>query len=64
MRARLYGMAISHPANAARLMLEHKGIEHQLVKVPPGAQAVRIRLAGFRGGTVPALVRGTRRALG
>jgi glutathione S-transferase len=64
MGARLYGMAISHPANAARLMLEHKGIEHEIVLLQPGAQAVRIRLAGFRGGTVPALRIDGRRALG
>jgi glutathione S-transferase len=64
MRARLYGMQISHPANAARLMLDHKGIEHEVVNVPPGAQAVRVRLAGFRGGTVPALRLDGRRALG
>jgi glutathione S-transferase len=63
-RARLYGMAISHPANAARLMLEHKGIEHEIVDVPPGAQAVRVRVAGFRGGTVPALALDGRRVAG
>jgi len=64
-RARLYGMSISHPANAARLMLEHKGIPFELVKVTPGAQAVQIRVAGFRGGTVPALrLDDGRRALG
>jgi glutathione S-transferase len=67
MRARLHGMAISHPANAARLMLEHKGIPYDLVDVLPGTQAWRLRLARFRGGTVPALqldghrVQGTRR---
>ena len=64
MRARLYGMTISHPANAARLMLEHKGIPYDLVSISPGAQAVRIRLAGFRGGTVPALRLDGRRVLG
>ena len=64
MRARLYGMRISHPANAARLMLEHKGIEYDLVSISPGSQAVRVRLAGFRGGTVPALRLDGRRALG
>ena len=51
----LYGMRISHPANAVRLMLEHKGIEHRTVLVQPGAQAVQLRLAGFRNGTVPAM---------
>ena len=64
MTARLYGMSISHPANAARLMLEHKGIPYELVRVSPGAQAMRVRLARFRGGTVPALVIDGRRALG
>ncbi|HYH58441.1 MAG TPA: glutathione S-transferase N-terminal domain-containing protein [Thermoleophilaceae bacterium] len=62
--ARLYGMSISHPANAARLMLEYKGIPYELVRVSPGAQAVRVRLARFRGGTVPALAIDGRRALG
>ena len=64
MRARLYGMEISHPANAARLMLEHKGIEHDIVSVPPGMQAIRPRLAGFRGGTVPALALDRRKITG
>lgn len=63
-RVRLYTIAISHPANAARLMLEHKGIEHETVDVFPGMQAVQVRLAGFRGGTVPALRIDRRRVLG
>jgi glutathione S-transferase len=57
-------MSISHPSRAARLMLEHKGIDYDLVKVPAGMQAVQIRLAGFKGGTVPALRIDGRRALG
>jgi glutathione S-transferase len=61
---RLYGMAISHPSRAARLMLEHKRIEYDLVTVPAGMQAVQVRLAGFKGGTVPALRIDGRRALG
>jgi glutathione S-transferase len=62
--ARLYSMAISHPSRAARLMLEHKGIEYDLVNVLAGMQAAQVRLAGFKGGTVPALRIGGRRALG
>ncbi len=62
--ARLYGMSLSHPSRAARLMLEHKGIEYDLVNVPVGMQALQVRLAGFRGGTVPALRIGGRRAVG
>jgi glutathione S-transferase len=61
---RLYGMAISHPSRAARLMLEHKGVDYDLVTVPVGLQAVQVRLAGFKGGTVPALRIDGRRALG
>jgi glutathione S-transferase len=52
---KLYSIAVSHPARAARLMLHHKGIDHELVGVPPGAQRLMLRLHGFRGGTVPAL---------
>lgn len=36
-------------------MLELKGIDYQLVHVLPGNQRVHMRLAGFRGGTVPAI---------
>lgn len=36
-------------------MLELKGVDHSLVDVLPGNQRVHLRLAGFRGGTVPAL---------
>ena len=36
-------------------MLELKGIDHDIFYVLPGTQRVHLRLAGFRGGTVPAL---------
>ena len=55
MSAKLYGLAVSHPSHAARAMLEHKGIEYDLVNLPTGTQPVALRLAGFRGRTVPAL---------
>ncbi|HEX8742313.1 MAG TPA: glutathione S-transferase [Thermoleophilaceae bacterium] len=64
MAAKLYAMSISHPSRAARLMLEHKGIEYDAVNVSPGMQAVQVRIAGFRGGTVPALSLGGRRIAG
>lgn len=64
MDARLYGVSISHPAAAARLMLHHKGIEHEWITMQPGTQAVRMRLAGFRGGTVPGLKMNGRRVVG
>jgi glutathione S-transferase len=51
----LYWMAISHPSRAARKMLDLKGIDYDVVEVQPLNQRVHLRLAGFRGGTVPAL---------
>jgi glutathione S-transferase len=63
-RATLFAIAPSHPSHAARLMLERKGIEHRVVNVPPGTHAVAMRLAGFRGGTVPAIRLDRRRVQG
>src|SRR5919199_4233543 len=57
-------MAISHPAQAARAMLERKGIEYELKNVPIGTQPIAVRLAGFRGRTVPALKIDGRRGQG
>lgn len=54
-RVTLYWMAVSHPSQVARKMLELKNIEFQTVDVLPLAQRIHLRLAGFRGGTVPAL---------
>lgn len=51
----LYRMAISHPSAAVRKMLELKRVEYELVEVVPLGQRLHLRLAGFRGGTVPAL---------
>ena len=51
----LYWMAISHPSQAARKMLDLKDIDYELVDVLPLNQRVHLRLAGFRSGTVPAL---------
>jgi glutathione S-transferase len=36
-------------------MLERKGIDHEVKDLFPGAHPAQLRLAGFRGGTVPAL---------
>jgi glutathione S-transferase len=62
--ATLYGIKISHPSRAALLMLERKGIEHDTVWLPPGSQPFALRLAGFRGTTVPALRLNGRRIQG
>lgn len=55
MRARLYGFAISNPANTARLMLAYKGVETKWVELPPGIHPLLLKLLGYRRGTVPAL---------
>jgi glutathione S-transferase len=57
-------MAISHPSQAVRKMLDLKRVEYQLVDVLPMNQKVHMRLAGFRGGTVPALKLDGRRLQG
>lgn len=55
MNAKLYGMAHSHPSIAARRMLEHKGIPHEVRNILPGLHPIVVRLALFRHRTVPAL---------
>ena len=60
----LYWMSISHPSQVARKMLDLKGIEYELVDVLPLNQRIHLRLAGFRGGTVPALKLDGRRIQG
>jgi glutathione S-transferase len=54
--AKLYWFARSHPALAARKMLELKGVPFASVRILPGTQRAYLRLLGFRAGTVPALV--------
>jgi glutathione S-transferase len=51
----LYWMSISHPSQAARKMLDLKGVGYELVDVVPLNQRIHLRLAGFAGGTVPAV---------
>ena len=55
MTAKLYSLSLSHPSHAARLMLERKGIEHEVVDLLPGMHPWTVRMRGFRGQTVPAL---------
>lgn len=64
MSVKLYSIPVSHPARAVRGMLEHKGIEYDLVNFPVGVHPVGLRLAGFRGRTVPALKIDGRRVQG
>lgn len=64
MPARLYGIVHSHAAHAARLMLERKGIEHDVVNLLPGAHSIALVALGFRSGTVPAVRLDGRRVQG
>jgi glutathione S-transferase len=60
----LYAVHSSHSAHAARLMLEHKGIEHRVINLVPGTHAALLRTLGFRRGTVPAMKLDGRRVQG
>jgi glutathione S-transferase len=51
----LYWMAISHPSQAVRKMLDLKQVDYRVVNVRPLNQRIHLRLAGFSGGTVPAI---------
>lgn len=64
MPAKLYALSLSHPSQAARLMLEHKGIDHEVIDLLAGVHPLQLRAAGFRGGTVPALKLDGRRVQG
>ena len=55
MAIKLYGTPPSPPSHSARLMLEHKGLEHKIVWLLPGLWPALLRTRGFRGGTVPAM---------
>jgi glutathione S-transferase len=64
MRVRLYWQGVSHPSQAARKMLDIKGVDYKAIDVLPLQQRIHLRLAGFRGGTVPALKIDGRRVQG
>ena len=55
MEARLYVIPGSHPAIAARLMLERKGIAYKRTDLLPVISKGVLRAVGFPGVTVPAL---------
>lgn len=52
---KIYGVRPSHPTHSARMMAEHKGIDHEMVWLLPGIHPLLIRTRGFRGNTVPAM---------
>jgi glutathione S-transferase len=63
-RVRLYHMDVSHPSTAARMMLDRKGVAYETREIRPSLQPLVVRLAGFRGITVPALKADGRRIQG
>jgi glutathione S-transferase len=52
---KLYYVEVSHPANAARLMLDYKGLAYRRVDIRPGFQLIVTRMHRFKDITVPAL---------
>jgi len=64
MAVRLYWTPLSHPSQAVRKMLDLKGVSYELVNVLPFNQRLHLRLAGFKGGTVPAIKLDRRRVQG
>ncbi|CAA9501015.1 MAG: hypothetical protein AVDCRST_MAG17-1378 [uncultured Solirubrobacterales bacterium] len=62
--ARLYTLALSHPARAAQRMLQYKRIRHRLIYLLPGLHPGMLRFAGFRGATIPALELGADKVQG
>lgn len=55
MRATLFALPASHPALAAQLMLEHKGIEYRRIDLVTAAHRPVLRALGFVRKTVPAI---------
>ena len=66
MRATLFALPASHPALAAQLMLEHKGVEYRRIDLVVATHRTILRALGFPRKTVPAIridgakVQGTR----
>jgi hypothetical protein len=60
----LYMFPGSNSALTGRLLLDHKGIDYKLVKLPPAAHAFILLALGFETMAVPALKIGGRRVQG
>jgi glutathione S-transferase len=56
MTNKLYSISTSNPALSVRGMLDLKGIPYEVVNVVPGMHPQYLRLRGFKGKTIPALV--------
>jgi glutathione S-transferase len=53
MKAKLYVILGSHACRTGMLMLDHKGIEYELVELPTGFHPFALRLRGFTGNPAP-----------
>jgi hypothetical protein len=56
MTATLYGLPGSHAVMAGELMLRHKRMAYRRVNFPPGLHRGLVRMLGFRGDRVPAVM--------
>lgn len=63
-KVKFYMFPGSSSVYTGRLMLDHKGIDYKLVKLPPGAHAFIMLALGFETMGVPALKLGRRRVQG
>jgi glutathione S-transferase len=63
-KMKLYMFPGSNSALIGRLMLDHKGIDYKLVKLPPGLHAFIMLALGFETMGVPAIKWGDRRVQG
>jgi glutathione S-transferase len=54
-RATLFALPASHPALAAQLMLEHKGVEYRRIDLVTATHRTVLRALGFPRKTVPAI---------
>jgi glutathione S-transferase len=63
-KLKLYGFTGSNSVNTGRLMLEHKGIDYEFVKLPPAVHAPTMLMLGFPTMGVPAIKVDGRRVQG
>lgn len=63
-KVKLYGFTGSNSVHTGRLMLEHKGLEYDFVKLPPAVHAPTMLMLGFPTMGVPAIKVGDVRVQG
>ena len=63
-KLKFYGFEGSNSVNTGRLMLEHKGLDYDFVKLPPAVHAPTLLMLGFPTMGVPAIKVGGRKVQG